>query len=144
MCISVVFPAPFSPSNAWISPTSSWKSTCSLATTPGKRLVIPRISNARVMCLPRITVQSLPCHPGLDRPCLQTSGNLLQLRLHSLRDSALGGVKGRQTDTIIAGVKDLRGALEGARDGHLDGPVYGVVDPFHGAREQLVGAFGLA
>src|SRR3954468_13554252 len=38
---SVVFPAPFSPSSACTSPAAASKSTPSLATTPGKRFVIP-------------------------------------------------------------------------------------------------------
>src|SRR3990170_7089308 len=44
--MSVLLPAPFSPRRAWISPTRRSKSTPSLATTPGKRLTIPRISTA--------------------------------------------------------------------------------------------------
>src|SRR5215470_2847100 len=143
MCMSVVFPAPFSPSSAWISPIASWKSTCSLAVTPGKRLVIPRISKARVMCLPQ-EGQSLTFHPGLDCPCLETSGNLLQFCLHRLRDRALRGMERRQTDTVVACIEHLRTTLECALNGHFDGPIDGVVDPFHGAREQLVGAFDLA
>src|SRR5205809_7824445 len=43
---SVVFPAPFSPSSAWTSPAAASKSTSSLATTAGKRLVIPRSATA--------------------------------------------------------------------------------------------------
>src|SRR5438105_7674249 len=43
---SVVFPAPFSPSSACTSPAAASKSTSSLATTPGKRLVIPRSETA--------------------------------------------------------------------------------------------------
>src|SRR4051794_4508527 len=41
MCESVLLPAPFSPSSACTSPSRASKSTPSLATTPGKRLVIP-------------------------------------------------------------------------------------------------------
>src|SRR5687767_2182429 len=44
MFISVDFPAPFSPSSACTSPRWRSKSTWSLASTPGKRLVIPRSS----------------------------------------------------------------------------------------------------
>jgi hypothetical protein len=47
MFISVDLPAPFSPNSAWISPARTCKSTASLATTPGKSLVMPRISTAR-------------------------------------------------------------------------------------------------
>src|SRR4029434_9983255 len=156
MCISVVFPAPFSPSSAWISPAASWKSTWSLAVTPGKRLVIPRISSARVMCLPQevrnlvlrtaITPASLAggsfrsialaSHPGLDCPCLQASGNLLQFRLHRIRDSTLRSMEGRQTDAVVARVEYLGATLERALDSHLDSPIDGVVDTFHGTRGQ--------
>src|SRR6185503_15002283 len=47
MFISVVLPAPFSPSSAWISPGRTSRSMPSLATTPGYRFTIPRISRAR-------------------------------------------------------------------------------------------------
>src|SRR5579863_7600663 len=46
MLESVLFPAPFSPRRAWTSPTAASKSTRSFATTPGKRLLIPRIDTA--------------------------------------------------------------------------------------------------
>src|SRR5690606_14356290 len=42
--INVLLPAPFSPSSAWISPARTSKLTSLLARTPGKRLVMPRIS----------------------------------------------------------------------------------------------------
>ena len=48
MFMSVDLPAPFSPSSAWTSPARRSKSTSSLATMPGKRLTMPRISTARV------------------------------------------------------------------------------------------------
>ena len=44
--ISVDFPAPFSPSSAWISPFFSCRVILSLATMPGNRLVIFSISMA--------------------------------------------------------------------------------------------------
>src|SRR4051794_36596785 len=43
---SVDLPAPFSPRSACTSPAATSKSTPSFATTPGKRLTIPRISTA--------------------------------------------------------------------------------------------------
>src|SRR6476661_7025414 len=46
MFIRVLLPAPFSPSSAWTSPRRRSKSTSSLASTPGKRLTIPRASTA--------------------------------------------------------------------------------------------------
>src|SRR5438445_2703694 len=87
---------------------------------------------------------ALACHPGPDRPCLQTSGNLLQFRLDRLRDSTLRGMEGRQTDAVVARVEHLGATLERALVSHLDSPIDGVVDPVHGTREQLVSAFGLA
>src|SRR5438094_212584 len=48
MFISVLLPAPFSPSRAWISPDSSSKSTWSFATTPGNALTIPLAATAGV------------------------------------------------------------------------------------------------
>src|SRR5512133_2388797 len=46
MLDSVVLPAPFSPSSAWTSPAAASKSTSSLATTAGNRVVIPRSATA--------------------------------------------------------------------------------------------------
>src|SRR5438445_5533472 len=43
---SVLLPAPFSPSSACTSPAAASKSTASLARTPGKRFVIPRMATA--------------------------------------------------------------------------------------------------
>src|SRR4249920_1529772 len=48
MFISVDLPAPFSPSSACTSPSSSSKSTWSLARTPGNCFVIPRSSRTGV------------------------------------------------------------------------------------------------
>src|SRR3982750_4253624 len=43
--MSVLFPAPFSPSRQWICPGSTTRSMRSLATRDPKRLVMPRSSN---------------------------------------------------------------------------------------------------
>src|SRR6266545_6319665 len=51
MFMRVVLPAPFSPRSARISPSSTSRSTSSLATTPGKRLVIP-LNSSRTGGLP--------------------------------------------------------------------------------------------
>src|SRR6266511_6409922 len=48
MFMRVDLPAPFSPRSACTSPFVSSRSTWSLATTPGKRLVIPRSSSSGV------------------------------------------------------------------------------------------------
>src|SRR5712672_2312733 len=50
MFMRVVFPAPFSPRRAWISPGLTARSMWSFATTPGYRFVIPRISSASAGC----------------------------------------------------------------------------------------------
>jgi hypothetical protein len=50
--MSVDLPAPFSPSRAWTSPLSEERSTPSLATTPGNRLVMPCSSTADPEPLP--------------------------------------------------------------------------------------------
>ena len=52
MLISVDLPAPFSPSSACTSPAQSVRSMPSLATTPGKTLVIPRSSQSGGGCVP--------------------------------------------------------------------------------------------
>src|SRR5512140_1724686 len=44
--ISVDFPAPFSPTRAWISPASTWMETPSSARTPGKLFPIAVISSS--------------------------------------------------------------------------------------------------
>ena len=43
--ISVLLPAPFSPTSAWISPLSTWRLTLSRAFTPGKVFVMFFISS---------------------------------------------------------------------------------------------------
>src|SRR2546421_994156 len=51
MFIRVDLPAPFSPRSAWTSPSTSSKSTWSLASTPGNCLVIPRSSRTAVAAM---------------------------------------------------------------------------------------------
>src|SRR5687767_7082905 len=50
--MSVVLPAPFSPSRAWTSPASTSRSTSSLATRSPKRFVMPRRRTAGTSCSP--------------------------------------------------------------------------------------------
>src|SRR4051794_32933882 len=76
--ISVLLPAPFSPTRPWISPDASAKSTSRNASTPPKLLPIPLSSSAGAdMCngRPRSDQQMAlhPLHPGRvglgdDRP----------------------------------------------------------------------------
>src|SRR6266851_1818138 len=53
MLMSVVLPAPFSPSSAWTSPQRARKWTAVFATTPGKALSIPVISTAKALSVMR-------------------------------------------------------------------------------------------
>src|SRR3954468_4558081 len=73
----VVLPAPFSPSSACTSPGAASKSTSSLATTAGNRLVIPRSATAggvRAGCPPPPRRPALgAARPAFDVPvhCVQ-------------------------------------------------------------------------
>src|SRR5689334_18896721 len=58
MLISVVLPAPFSPSNAWTSPQRAEKSTAWLAMTPGKPLSMPVIDTARSLMVAAVCHRS--------------------------------------------------------------------------------------
>src|SRR2546422_9263316 len=78
MRMSVDFPAPFSPTMAWISPVRTARLTPSLATTPGKRLVISRSSIKRsVMMISRKKRGGGSRPPPPDR--LSRSGSLQRL-----------------------------------------------------------------
>src|SRR5919201_6612592 len=95
MFISVVLPAPFSPRRAWISPARTSKLMSSLARTPGKRLVMPRISSAggrSVMCSRcggPATAGPPPAHARsferVERPRLHVGDRLVDLRLKAGR-----------------------------------------------------------
>src|SRR6266516_1545911 len=71
MFINVDLPAPFSPSRACTSPRRRSKSMPSLATTPGKRFVIPRSSRTRGSSLiARILVPPTWRHRHVRRPAV--------------------------------------------------------------------------
>src|ERR671937_63390 len=77
MFISVDLPAPFSPRSACTSPRRRSKSTLSSATTPGKRLVIPRISRT----VDASTGAILRRRAGSEaRPSNAEAGSRLELR----------------------------------------------------------------
>src|SRR5881397_114446 len=78
---SVDFPAPFSPSSACTSPTATSKSTASFASTPGKRLVIPRMRTA--------DRPAAPADPPLtDRSSSRPIGSTLRAADHALDEPA--------------------------------------------------------
>src|SRR3989454_8116778 len=121
MFISVVFPAPFSPSSAWISPARTSKLMSSFARTPGKRFVMPRISSAgggSLMATKRVggpatagpPSRSLGSLQRVERSRLHIRERLVDLRLESggRRDVA----DRRDTDAAVCRVVDEVAALE--------------------------------
>src|SRR5438093_7323626 len=133
MFMSVVFPAPFSPRSAWISPSSIVRSTWSFATTPGKRFVTPRswsctrhpsepthargtgplrpvplTSPASGQSLRRI-VRRIDRHGPVDDPLLQRDDLVLQA-LGNLRCQVV--VVGDADPVVLEG-PDVETALEG-------------------------------
>src|SRR6266511_2467833 len=80
---SVDLPAPFSPSSAWTSPTAASKSTASFASTPGKRLLIPRMLTA--------DWPGAPANPPLtDRSSGRPNGSTLRAADHALHEPVHG------------------------------------------------------
>src|SRR4051794_32076169 len=141
--MSVDFPAPFSPSSAWISPRFSSKSIALFATSEPKRLVIPRSSRAAsasgMGLLPCLSLLDLGRDVGelaagdLLLDLLDLVGVLLALR----RDLAEAHAAGLDVeDRVLA-------ALERAVLRLLDGVVHGDVDLLDGAREHLRAEVGL-
>src|ERR1022692_3031504 len=77
--ISVVLPAPFSPSSALISPGSTTRSMWSLATSPPKRLVMPRSSS--LIQPPSLQLAPVSC-PGGPGQLTGSDGSDRQSGLH--------------------------------------------------------------
>src|SRR5947207_11224400 len=146
--MSVVLPAPFSPSRAWISPGRTLRSMPLFATTPGYRFVMPRISSAgavtgpagsigrsvvgSVMASLRRVGDGMPDGPAaIGRPVRISRAPCGPLRLV---DPAAGVGAGLERAVLHAG----KGRLEGRRDvrseharlvvevGHADSVVGGV------------------
>src|SRR5215212_5853939 len=126
----VDFPAPFSPSSAWISPRFSTKSIALFATSEPKRLVIPRSSRAGAAADIGSVGTGAPALLDLGRDV----GDLAVLDLlHHLVDLllVLRAVRGDLAEADAAGLDiehGVRAALEGAvldrldrvEDGHVD------------------------
>src|SRR5712691_11269463 len=66
--MSVVLPAPFSPSSAWTSPAARARSTWSLATTLGKALRMPRIWTSGALVMDGCRRLLLAALGALDQP----------------------------------------------------------------------------
>src|SRR5215218_11136956 len=78
----VDLPAPFSPQIAWISPRRTWRLTSESALTPGKVLVLPRISSRSPVPV------SLAIVPPAAKPSCR-SANLVRCEVSGLDEGLL-------------------------------------------------------
>src|SRR3954465_8282584 len=137
--MSVDFPAPFSPSSAWISPRLSSNSIALLATSEPKRLVIPRSSRAGAAPDIGSVATGAPALLDLGRDV----GDLARLDLlHDLVDLLLVlGALGRdlaEADAARLDVEHRVGtALERTVLDGLDRVEDGHVDLLQGARDDV-------
>src|SRR5581483_11279567 len=149
MFISVDLPAPFSPRRACTSPARTSKSTRSFATTPGKRLVIPRTSRTGASAAiardstgvgggpPPSRVLRLELDDGLD---LDLPGRDLLADRDRLRDERLRHLRadGAEADAaVLQAVEHVGAALELARLRLGRQVLDGLVDPLQGARQHV-------
>src|SRR5215213_4469527 len=142
----VDFPAPFSPSSAWISPRFSSKSIALFATSEPKRLVIPRSSRAGAA--PDIGSVGTGAPGLLDLG--RDVGDLARLDLlHDLVDLllVLRALRGDLAEADAAGLDvehGVRAALERAVLDRLDRVEDGHVDLLQGARDDVRAEAALA
>src|SRR3954447_6544414 len=140
--MSVDFPAPFSPSSAWISPRRSSKSIASFATSEPNRLVIPRSSRARAS--PDIG-RSFSVLLDFARDVRDVAALDLVRRLGDL-GLVLGPGGGDLADAgaVVGQVeRGVRPALERAVLGRLDRVEHGDVDLLDGRGQHLRADVGL-
>src|SRR5215210_931027 len=136
----VDFPAPFSPSSAWISPRFSSNSIALFATSEPKRLVIPRSSRAGAAPDIGSVRTGAPGLLDLGRDV----GDLARLDLlHDLVDLllVLRALRGDLAEAHTAGLDvehGVRAALEGAVLDRLDRVEDGHVDLLQRARDDVV------
>src|SRR5215208_3169270 len=136
----VDFPAPFSPSSAWISPRLSSNPIALLATSEPKRLVIPRSSRAGAAP----DIGSLPTGALALLDLGRDVGDLARLDLlHDLVDLllVLRALRGDLAEADAAGLDvehGVRAALEGAVLDRLDRVEDGHVDLLQRARDDVV------
>src|SRR4051812_26548137 len=79
--MSVDFPAPFSPTRAWISPAWTVRLTLSSACTPGNVLVIPRISRIAVIGHSQIESGARDLGPSMaENPAQRRAGSETSVR----------------------------------------------------------------
>ena len=113
--MSVLLPAPFSPTRAWISPPRTPKVTPSLATTPGKAFVMPRTERRGAVAMIDVRVRILPVNGGRPR----APGTTLA-REYS---AAAGAPSAKNADAD--GASKRRPAAESGRARHGDGATDG-------------------
>src|ERR671924_430375 len=158
--MSVDFPAPFSPTRAWISPDRKVRSTESFATTPGKRLVIPSSlirGASSLAAFPSSASEARPPPLSVTRSSARFSSSLglrrhlylavddLLLELVELGLDVLGQEPGvvvvlvhRVPDSILCEPEHLGAGLEGVLSRLLDCVVDGGVDALeHRGKDQL-------
>src|SRR5215208_1580562 len=99
MFIRVDLPAPFSPSKAWISPRRTANSMPLLATTPGNRLTIPRISTAGAAPLPSRIVMAATSACPLSRLAGRGEWESAQTASRAT-DYQKGGLRGRRGNRV--------------------------------------------
>src|SRR6266550_6380332 len=126
MFMSVDLPAPFSPSNAWISPRRRSRSIASFARVPvGNRFVIPRISRTDGWSLMRSSrdERADPSAGPLDLDSFATCALGDRLELPGCH------VRGRLLELVL---EPRRNGVEVADHGCADAAVRGVVDEVSG------------
>src|ERR1035437_2581168 len=151
MFIRVVLPAPFSPRRAWISPRRTSRSMLSLATTPGYRLVIPRISSAGAfprasssVMVSSIDPRSSECNERAAPSWRDPLGNVTNAtdsRLLATPGTALGGA-GRKSTGLHSGQSGVQLALDISRECDVGVVERGDADALIGSVERLDATLG--
>src|SRR5687767_15931257 len=121
---------------AWISPSLMVRSTASLATTPGKRLVIPSITTRGAPGRPSRSLSSAIGVPAGNLRRFVRNHDLavdgLLFEIVQLSHDVLGEelrVAGGEVDPVLGETEDLRSSLHRAVDHRVDRIVEGDVDP---------------
>src|ERR1700710_657084 len=139
MLMSVLLPAPFSPSRAWTSPARTSRSTAELARTPpGKRFVMPR--SLTFMCRPSYAPDDgrgllLGQRRDVYRPVDDRLAARVDERRHVRRHLRLPLVEVREGDAVVLEVGDVETGLEVALGQGLHRVVDGDVHVLHGTGE---------
>src|SRR5918912_1730259 len=148
MFISVVLPAPFSPSSACTSPRRTSKSTWSFARTPGNCFVIPRTSRtgrsstdddsrrAGPWARPSSSMRTVLLRPG-DLDLARDDLALQRVHLGDVRLRHLLADLAEPEAAVLERERHVRPALELAVLRCADDADHPQVDPLHRAREDV-------